>query len=155
MGGNGARKHYKNGTLGQFHGTRFEKISEIDGVKVISVSTQSNTTVPMESFTSSKYYVTSPKDPTRIEHITFYDKSGNIKSSIDMEYDKDGRVIPFYTVIQKGKTHIKGTHMHYWALNDDGDSGRTPHAAGNTFPVNRYYMRFVNKAIKYNKTYKK
>lgn len=155
MGGNGAREHYRNGTLGDYTGARFENIGEIDGVKVISVSTQSNTTVPMESFTSSMYYVASPKDSTRIEHITFYDKNGNIKVSIDMEYDKDGVIIPFQSVIRKGKTYTKGIHLHKWTANDDGDNGRKSHAANNIFSVNSYYMRFVNKAIKYNNEHKK
>lgn len=155
MGGNGARAHYNKGTLDEYHGTRFEKIGEIDGTKVISVSTQSNTAVPMESFTSSMYYVTSPKDATEIEHITFYDKNGNIKVSIDMEYDKDGNIIPFHTIFHKGKIHVKGTHMHKWALNDNGDSGRKSHAANNVFPINRYYKRFVNRVINYNKKHKK
>ena len=106
----------------------------------------------MESFTSDIYYVTAPGNPEQITNIAFYDKNGNIKVSLDLEYDSDGNLKPFETYIKNGKERTRGSHMHHWFIDDEGDKGRTSHASDNIERINNYYMRFVNKALKYNES---
>lgn len=151
MGGNGARSAFMAGTLGSYTGVRFKELGKIDDVKVISVSSQSNTAVPMESFSSKQYYVTNPKTGL-IDHIAFYDKNGDIKHSIDLKYTKDGGLIPYKEYNQKGKLKSEGSHFHRtWPQDDHGNKGRRSHNPQNIESINRYYMRYVNKALKYNK----
>lgn len=150
MGGNGARAAYLAKMLDKYSGTRFDPVGSIDGVSVIKVKGQNSTKVPVESFNSDMYYVTNPRTG-KIEHITFYDKDGNIKHSIDLEFNSDGTSKPYREFMRKGKLRSEGTHFHKeWTADGNGDKGRTPHASDNTECVNRYYMRFVNKAIEYN-----
>lgn len=150
MGGNGARSAFLADTLDEYQGVRFKQVGCVDNVKVIMVSTQTNTAVPMESFTSSMYYVENPKIPGRISHITFYDKKGGIKVAIDMVYDKQGKYVPYQTYQKNGRAKSRGSHMHRFNIDDNGDYGRKSHDQKNCLPFNAYYMRFVNKALIYN-----
>lgn len=164
MGGNGARSHFLAGTLDGYHTVRFKQVGDIDGVKVVTPSNQSNSATPMESFTSKMYYVSEPAKPgkngkpgtpERIKTIAFYDKDHNIKVSIDIKYDKDGKPLPYTIERRKGRDRVKGCHMHKWGKDSNGDNGRDSHDPRNCFEVNKYYMRFVNKALKYNKDHEK
>ncbi|MEE0978503.1 MAG: hypothetical protein UH625_03755 [Muribaculaceae bacterium] len=133
-----------------YKGVRFHEVGRIDDAKVIEVSNQSRTAQPMEAFTSRMYYVVNP-DTKEIKHIDFYDKEGNIKHSIDLDLNKDGSFKPYREFMRKGKKRSEGSHFHRdWPKQENGDKGRTPHNEDNIEAVNRYYMRFVNKAIKYN-----
>lgn len=150
MGGNGARSAFMAKTLEGYNGVRFHEVGKIGDEKVIEVSNQSRTAQPMESFTSRMYYVVNPKTK-EIKHIDFYDKNGNIQHSIDLELNKDGSFKPYREFKRKGKTHSEGSHFHRdWTKQENGDKGRVSHNVDNIEPVNRYYMIFVNKAIKYN-----
>lgn len=150
MGGNGSRSSFIANTLDGYLGVRFNQVGTIDGVEVVAASTQSNDAIPMESFTSSMYYVTKPGEPKQITHVAFYDKNGNIKVSLDLEYDSQGNLKPFETYTKKSKTKTRGSHMHRWSIDDNGDKGRKSHDPNNIGEINKYYMRFVNKALKYN-----
>lgn len=137
-------------TLEGYTGVRFQEIRQINGVKVITVSNQTNTAIPMEAFTSKMYYIADPRTG-KIVHIAFYAKNGDIKHSIDLKFEKDGSLIPFKQTVRKGKIHTEGTHFHkQWPVDANGDKGRSSHDKDNIFPVNRYYKRFVNLAVKYN-----
>jgi hypothetical protein len=150
MGGNGARAAFMSNTLEGYQGVRFREVGRIDDVKVIEVSTQTRTSQPMEAFSSRMYYVVDP-NTKEIKHIDFYGKDGNITHSIDLDLNKDGSFKPYREFIRKGKKRSEGCHFHPdWPKQENGDKGRTPHDEDNVKPVNCYYMRFVNKAIKYN-----
>lgn len=150
MGGNGARAAFLANTLEGYQGVRFHEVGKIDDFKVIEVANQSNTAQPMEAFTSRMYYVVNP-GTKEIEHIDFYDKKGDIIHSIDLVLNEDGSFKPYREFKRKGKMRSEGSHFHRnWPKQENGDKGRTSHDEGNIEPVNRYYMRFVNKAIKYN-----
>lgn len=150
MGGNGARAAFMSNALEGYQGVRFREVGRIDDVKVIEVSNQTRTAQPMEAFTSRMYYVVNP-NTKEIKHIDFYDKDGNITHSIDLDLNKDGSFKPYREFKRKGKMRSEGCHFHRdWPKQENGDKGRTPHNENNVEPVNRYYMRFVNKAIKYN-----
>lgn len=151
MGGNGSRSNYLAKTLDSYLGVRFEQVGTIDGNKVIVVSNQTRTAIPTESFESDMYYVTKPGRPDIVTAITFYDKDHNLTLSIDLEYNCDGSFKPYNLYTRKGKTYSIGSHMHRWVLDADGNKVRKSHDPSNTFPINSYYMRFVNKALKYNK----
>lgn len=150
MGGNGARAAFMSNTLEGYQGVRFHEVGKIDDAKVIEVSNQSRTAQPMEAFTSRMYYVINPTTK-EIKHIDFYDKDGNIIHSIDLDLNKDGSFKPYREFMRKGKMRSEGCHFHRdWPKQENGDKGRKSHNEDNVEPVNRYYMRFVNKAIKYN-----
>lgn len=150
MGGNGAKAAFMAKILDQFNGARFDEVGRIDGIKVIKVYTQNSTKVPVESFGSEMYYVVNPTSRL-IEHITFYDKKGNIKHSIDLDFNVDGTSKPYREFYRKGRLRSEGTHFHKeWPIDENGEKGRTPHDKMNCEAVNRYYMRFVNKAISFN-----
>lgn len=150
MGGNGARAEYLRGTLGKYMGTRFTQVGDLDGVRVLKVLNQSNTKVPVEAFSSNMYYVVNTRT-NLINHIVFYDKNKNIAHSIDLEFNSDGSIKPYREFIRKGKVHSEGTHFHKsWRQDDRGDNGRISHDSSNIQTVNKYYMRFVNKAVNYN-----
>lgn len=96
------------------------------------------------------YYIANPR--TRlIEHITFYDENGDIKHSLDLEFNRDGSSMPYREFFRRGKLRSEGTHFHQrWPKDENGNKGRAPHTPDNTSEVNSYYMRFVNLAIEYN-----
>lgn len=155
MGGNGARSAYLSGLLDKYPGPRFHDIGFIGDVKVIKVYTQNSTKVPVESFNSRMYYIANPRTGM-IEHVAFYDKDGNIKHSIDLDFNKDGSSKPYREFVRKGKLRSEGSHFHReWPTDESGDKGRISHDQMNCEPVNRYYMRYVNKAIQYNSRIKK
>lgn len=150
MGGNGARLAYLAKKLAEYSGPRFKQVGSIDGVKVVEVLNQKSTKIPVESFGSDTYYVANPSTG-KIEHIAFYDQNGNIKHSIDLDYRPDGTNIPYREYMRKGKLRSEGSHFHKeWPIDENGDKGRESHDRANISPVNRYYMRFVNKALRYN-----
>lgn len=150
MGGNGARAAFMSNTLEGYQTVRFHEVGRIDNIKVIEVANQTRTAQPMEAFTSRMYYVVNPKTK-EIKHIDFYDKDGNIIHSIDLDLNKDGNFKPYREFTRKGKKHSEGCHFHRnWPKQENGDKGRKSHNENNIEAVNRYYMRFVNKAIKYN-----
>lgn len=151
MGGNGSRSHFLAKTLDNYLGVRFDQVGTIDGNKVIVVSNQTRTAIPTESFESDMYYVTKPGEPNVVTAITFYDKNHNLKLSIDIEYSSDGSFKPYRLYTRKGKVRSEGSHMHRWFMDENGNKVRKSHDPSNTLPINRHYMHFVNKALKYNK----
>lgn len=150
MGGNGARAAFLAALLEIFSGPRFDEVGRIGDVKVVKVRAQNSTKLPVESFTSNMYYVANPRTGD-IDHIVFYDKDGNIKHSIDLYFNKDGSNKAYREFIRKGKLRSEGSHFHReWPMDENGDKGRISDDESNCERVNRYYMRFVNKAIVYN-----
>ena len=151
MGGNGSYSHFVAKTLGTYVTDRYKQIDKIGQTKVIVVTTQKNEKQPMNSFTSSMYYVTAPDHPERITSITFYDKKTHgIKKSIDLKYDEDGNLLEYCTYTRKGKLHTAGTHVHKWYKKESGDYGRTPHAGDNCFKPTKTDMIYIKRAIRYN-----
>ena len=152
MGGNGASDHYRNYSLNTYEGDRFIQIGTIGHNKVVSSSVNINTSIPMNSFNSKMYYVTSPKDPTKIVAIAFYSgRTHKIVKSIDLVYDNTGNLVPFKQVKRKGKIHKMGTHYHKWPGNiEKGKVGRKSHDKNNFFEPTKTDMKFIKKALKYN-----
>lgn len=141
-------------TLENYSRVQFDEIGRIGNVKVVCAD-QPNKATPMEAFTSKMYYVANP-ETGRIESISFYDKKGNIMHSIDLQFNSDGSPKSYREYKRKGKLHSEGCHFHrVWKIQENGDKGRRRHASHNVEAVNRYYMRFVNRAVKYNQKIKK
>lgn len=157
MGGNGSSYHYLNYSLDIYSGDRFETVGMIGNNKVVASSVSVNTSIPMNSFTSKMYYVTSPGDPTRIVAIAFYNgRTKKIVKSIDLVYDKAGNLVPFKQIKRKGKTHTIGTHTHKWPGNKEkGKVGRKSNDKNNHFEPTKSDMRFIKKVLKYNQEHKK
>jgi hypothetical protein len=135
-----------------YKGDCFILIGMIGHNKIVSSSVNKNTKIPMNSFNSKTYYVTSPKDPTKIVAIAFYSgRTHKIVKSIDLVYDKTGNLVPFKQVKRKGKIHKMGTHYHKWSGNNEkGKVGRKTHDKKNFFEPTKTDMKFIKKALKYN-----
>ncbi len=157
MGGNGASDYYRKYALDIYDGDRFKQVGMIGNNKVVSTSVHDNTSIPMNSFNSKMYYVTSPKDSTKIVAIAFYSgRTHKIVKSIDLEYDKSGNFIPYKVVKHKGKVKAIGTHVHKWPGNKEkGDVGRKSHDKNNSFEPTKSDMKFIKKALKYNQEHQK
>lgn len=157
MGGNGASYHYLSYSLDIYSGDRFKTVGMIGNNKVVCTSVKKKTSIPMNSFTSKMYYVTSPDNPNQIVAIAFYSgRTHKIIKSIDLVYDKSGNLVSFKQVIRKGKIHTTGTHAHKWPGNKEkGDVGRISHGKNNTFKPTKTDMRFIKKALKYNQEHQK
>lgn len=157
MGGNGAYGHYNNYSLDIYKGDRFKQVGMIGNNKIVTTSVNNNTSIPMNSFNSKMYYVTSPNDPNKIVAIAFYSgRTHKIIKSIDLIYDKSGNLVPFKQVKRKGKIHKTGTHTHKWPGNKEkGKVGRISHDKNNYFEPTKSDMKFIKKALKYNKEHQK
>ena len=157
MGGNGASDHYRNYSLDIYSGDRFKQVGMIGNNKVVSTSVNTNTSIPMNSFNSKMYYITSPNDPTKIVAIAFYSgRTHKIVKSIDLIYDKSGNLVPFKQVKRKGKIRKEGTHTHNWSGNKEkGKVGRKAHDKKNFFEPTKADMKFIKKALKYNQEHQK
>ena len=157
MGGNGASKHYHDYSLDIYSGDRFNQVGTIGNNKVVSSSVNDNTSIPMNSFTSKMYYITSPDNPNQIVAIAFYSgRTHKIVKSIDLIFDKSGNLVPFKEIKRKGKVHKVGTHTHKWPGNKEkGNVGRKAHDKNNFYEPTKADMKFIKKALKYNKKKKK
>ena len=157
MGGNGAYDHHRNYSMDIYEGDRFKQVGMIGNNKVVSTSVYENTSIPMNSFNSKMYYVTSPTDPTKIVAIAFYSgRTHKIVKSIDLVYDKSGNLVPFKQVKRKGKIHKVGTHTHNWSGNKKkGEVGRKSHDKNNFFEPTKSDMKYIKKALKYNQEHQK
>lgn len=153
MGGNGASDHYRKYALDIYDGDRFKQVGTIGNNKVVTTSVKSNTSIPMNSFESKMYYVTSPNNPDQIVAIAFYSgRTHKIVKSIDLVYDKSGNLIAFKKVKHKGKIKTIGTHVHKWPGNKEkGKVGRKSHDKSNSFEPTKSDMRYIKKALEYNK----
>jgi len=130
---------------------QIKKVGKIGNKKVIT-SVHVNKKIPMNSFKSRLYYITTPNEPNRIVAIAFYNRhTHKIEKSIDLIYDKTGNLIPFKQVKRKGKIRIVGTHTHNWSENkENGEVGRKPHDKKNVFEPTKTDMKYIIKALKYN-----
>ncbi|UKK50578.1 hypothetical protein L6472_11210 [Prevotella sp. E13-17] len=157
MGGNGAYDKYRSYSLDIYQKDRFKEVAMIGSNKVITTSVYNNTSIPMNSFNSKMYYVTSPKDLTKIVAIAFYSgRTHKIVKSIDLVYDKSDNLVPFKVVKRKGKIHKVGTHTHNWNGNKEkGEAKRKAHDKNNFFEPSKTDMKFIKKALKYNQEHKK
>ena len=151
MGGNGSYSYFVANTLGTYTKDRYKTIGMIGKTKVVSVTKGERDKTPMNSFSSSMYYVTKPQHPERITTIAFYDKRAHgIKRSIDLIYDEDGNLKPYVTYLRKGREKVDGTHSHRWKKGEDGDYGRTSHDGSNTFEPTKTDWIYIKRAIRYN-----
>ncbi len=148
MGGNGAYQAYLAGTLTTYNGKRYCQIGEIEGIKVIVVEGYPLDSTPMNSFTSSMYYIASIHEPSKISVIAFYDDSHTLIKTIDIEYLPDGTVKPYKP--KEGKTKGSGTHVHFWPGNTQGGAGRKSGKAGSHYEPSESDWVYINKALKYN-----
>ena len=157
MGGNGASDYYRKYTLDIYDGERFKQVGMIGNNKVVTTNVKKNTSIPMNSFESKMYYITSPNNPNQIVAIAFYSgRTHKIVKSIDLEYDKSGNLIPYKVVKHKGKNKAIGTHVHKWPGNKEkGDVGRKSHDKNNSFEPTKSDMKFIKKALKYNQEQQK
>ena len=157
MGGNGASDHYRKLALDIYDGERFKQVGMIGNNKVVTTNVKTNTSIPMSSFESKMYYVTSPNDSTKIVAIAFYSgRTHKIVKSIDLKYDKLGNLIPYKVVKHKGKNKPIGTHVHKWPGNKEkGDVGRKSHDKNNSFEPTKSDLKFIKKALKYNQEHQK
>lgn len=155
MGGNGASDAYNNYTLDTYDGDRFKTVGKIGNTKVVTTTKKRTSSTPMNNFNSPMYYVTNPKDPGKIVTIAFYNKcTHKIRKTIDIVYDKDGNVMAYKNVVRKGKTHTVGTHVHLWPKsNKIGKAGRKSHDKTNVFEPSKSDLKYIKKAIKYNKSH--
>lgn len=155
MGGNGASDAYNNYALDTYEGDRFKTVGMIGNAKVVTTTKKKTSSTPMNNFHSPMYYVTSPNDTGRIVTIAFYNKrTHKVRKTIDIVYDKDGNVVAYKTIVRKGKKHTIGTHVHKWPKNNKaGKSGRKSHDKNNVFKPSKSDMKYINKAVKYNKSH--
>ena len=130
---------------------QFKKVGKIGNKKVIT-SVHANKKIPMNSFKSRLYYITTPNEPNRIVAIAFYNRhTHKIVKSIDLIYDKSGNLIPFKQVKRKGKIRIVGTHTHSWSENkENGKMGRKSHDKKNFSKPTQTDKKFIKKALKFN-----
>ena len=85
MGGNGASDYYRKYALDIYDGERFKQVGTIGNNKVVTTNVKINTSIPMNSFESKMYYVTSPNNPNLIVAIAFYSgRTHKIVKSIDL-----------------------------------------------------------------------
>lgn len=157
MGGNGASDYRRRYALDIYGGDRFKQVGMIGNNKVVSTSVNDNTSIPMNNFSSKMYYVTSPKNSTKIVAIAFYSgRTHKIVKSIDLIYDKSGNLVPFKQVKRKGKIHKTGTHTHIWSgYTEKGKVGRKSHDKKNYFEPTKIDMKYIKKALKYNQEHQK
>ena len=149
MGGNGSFVAYLAGTLTTYSGKRYIQLGEIDGVKVLMVDGYPLDSTPMNSFTSSMYYIADVHDPSKISTIAFYDDSHTLVKTIDIEYMPDGQSIKPYKA-KDGKKKGSGTHVHTWPGNSKGGAGRkSGHAVTHYEPSAEDWV-YINKALKYS-----
>ena len=136
MGGNGSYSYFVSNTLGSYTKDRYKTVGMIGKTKVVEVVNYDNTKTPMNSFTSTKYYVADPKHPEMIKHIAFYNRrTHGISKTIDLEFDRDGNFI--------------GAHTHRWQLNDKGEYWRKSHDGRNEFEPTKTDWTYINRALKY------
>lgn len=146
---NGAKSKQFRVILESFSDSRFEIVGEINGDKVVRITTQNRTKIPTISC-DEILYVANPKTGF-IEHIAFYNSQGIIEHSIDLEFNENGTSKPYREYYRRGKIRSEGTHFHeVWDVDDNGDIGRPKHSISNTSAVNNHYLIYVNNAVEYN-----
>lgn len=146
---NGAKSTEDQTILDSFKDSRFEIVGEINGDKVVRVTTQNRTKIPTTSC-EEILYIANPKTGF-IEHIAFYNSNGIIEHSIDLEFNQDGTSKPYQEYYRRGKLRSEGTHYHErWEVNSNGDIQRNPHDPNNIGPVNNSLWPYVNNAVEYN-----
>lgn len=131
--------------------THTDTTYRVEGHKVI-VQTERPTQVklPMNSNSKSPVYLVGrliDKNEVVIAKVAIYEDH-KIAKVIDLEYDKDGNIVPY----SKGK----GTHMHNWNENNEGEMGRKQHDWHNIFPVEGEYQSLIQDIVNFNnkkKTY--
>lgn len=144
MGGNGSyRKEY--GGVPLFRRSHIDTCFRVNGHKVLVLAENiSHANVPMNSNSESPIYLIAKVDKhgeLLISSAAIYENH-KVAKVIDLKFDKDGE-----------STHYdngKGTHMHNWKENTNGDLGRKRHDINNTYPVEERYMALVDAIVKFN-----
>lgn len=105
--------------------------------------------IPMNS-NSATIYLCANVDKNgflKITTIAYYHKH-KISKTIDLEFDKDGDIIPFR--LGKGKY----SHAHKWGKMPEGERGRKTHNNSNVFSVD-VNKSLIKKIVEFNKSNKK
>lgn len=98
----------------------------------------------MNSNSESPTYLIAKTDKNGILTITKIAIYENHKISkvIDLEFDDKGK--------SKKYVNGKGTHMHNWKEDDNGNLGRKRHDKDNSFPVSSDYDTLISNIEKFN-----
>lgn len=144
MGGNGSYSK-AHGGMSIAKRTHVDTNYRIDGHKVLVLSDNpSHSKVPMNSNSKSPIYMIAKSNKQGELSITAVAIYENHKAAkvIDLKFDKDGK--------SKEYANGKGTHMHSWKEDNDGDIGRKSHDKENTYPVETQYKALIKKIENFN-----
>lgn len=144
MGGNGSYRRVAGGVPIAYR-THTDTGYRISGHKVLVLTSNNRQVkVPMNSNSDHPTYLVAKTDKNgvlTIKQIAIY-KNHKIVKVIDLEFDDKGR--------SKGFDNGKGTHMHKWSEDSNGNVGRKRHDKSNSFPVDAEYAPLINDIEKFN-----
>lgn len=151
MGGNNS---YSEGWGGVPEASRAHTYSghKVGGYKVVFANgnAEQRKNILNSNSANAVYLIsTKEKDGTlKIHSVNVFD-GHNLAYEINLEFDKQGNLIPF-----DGKS--KGSHAHYWQKNPEtGKLGRKSHDKKNTFAISGKYSELIEKIVEFNKKNKK
>lgn len=141
-----------NGSYGkEYGGVPLAKRSHIDtsfrvkGHKVLVLAENtSHAKIPMNSNSESPIYLVAKVNEhgeLLISSVAIYEDH-KVAKVIDLRFDKDGKSMSY--------GNGKGTHMHNWQENNNGDMGRKSHDKNNIYPVEGRYEDLVEEIVKLN-----
>lgn len=148
MGGNGSYDPEYDG-VPEERRTHTDTQRRICGHKVLLFTgNEKHQKTPMNSnSTAPTYLIAKITDDgaLQVTTIAVYEKN-KIAKTIDLEFTKNGDIVPY--------SNGKGTHMHYWKEDENGNLGRTRHDKGNTFAPEKGYEVLIRKIVDFNKSNK-
>lgn len=148
MGGNGAYIA-SEGVVPMSKRTHSDTNYRIDGHKVlVQAKNPHQRKSPVNSNSENPIYICGTTDKTGRIQITTIGVYRNHKLvlSIDIEYDKNGNIIPF---ANGGKGT---THAHRWPTDSkNGIVGRKSHDPRNSLPYGHKYDKLLQKIAEFNK----
>ena len=154
MGGNGTFiKQY--GGIPQENRVYHSYIDKLDGFKIIIKEDGKQKSIPMNSNTANTTYLCAVVDKSTkertIKAMATY-KDHFIEKVVEYEFDKEGNLIEYQRVKNKGKEKIVGIHTHKWEKNvRTNDMGRKTHDVNNTFAPTPKDMEIAKKIEQFNK----
>lgn len=144
MGGNGSYSK-EHGGIPTAYRTHTDTGHRLEGHKVLVLSSNRRLTkIPMNSNSEHPVYLIAKTDKDGILSITKVAIYENHKISkvIDIEFDGNGK--------SKDFANGKGTHMHNWKEDTNGNIGRKRHDKSNSFPVSSDYQSLICSIEKFN-----
>ncbi len=128
----------------------YEVVAKLEGMDIVKIISQNRTSTPT-SFDGVIALIQNTGN-NKITTIAFYDKvSHRIYRSVDLEFDDTGNIIPYSSVIHKGKLRVYGSHTHTWYTDENGKFGRKTHDEHNTGELNAHDLRLARIIKKFNK----